>query len=189
MPTRQAAAVTVLSAAILFLAGCSVPFGSSHSGAPRATGTPPSAGAQLEHPVAPVTGKTANPRGRRYPLHSGIVATTFWVGEIFDPRSSDGSQVISTYDDHWESDYGGCDGVVTAQGCQTESRTAALEQLAIALGQIRVVLIARVLKEADHIRRLHVLDAVHAQQRGVATVALDLLRQPLELLVAIRRVG
>jgi hypothetical protein len=63
----------------------------------------------------------------------------------------------------------------------TESRTAALEQLAIARGQIRVVLIARVLKEADHVRRLHVLDVVHAQQRGVATVTLDLLGQPLEL--------
>src|ERR1700744_5879735 len=33
-----------------------------------------------------------------YPWHTNIVSTTFWVGEIFDPNASDGSQVISTYD-------------------------------------------------------------------------------------------
>jgi len=64
-------------------------------------------------------------RGRRYPLHTGIVATTFWVGEIFDPHSPDGSQVISTYDARWMLHYGGCDGVVTAGRCETERRVAA----------------------------------------------------------------
>ena len=34
----------------------------------------------------------------QYPWHTDIVATTFWVGEVFDPNASDGSQVISTYD-------------------------------------------------------------------------------------------
>ena len=29
-----------------------------------------------------------------YPWHTDIVATTFWVGEVFDPNASDGSQVI-----------------------------------------------------------------------------------------------
>lgn len=125
MPTRQAVVVTVLSAAILVLVGCSVPVGSSHPGAPRATETPPSASTQLEHPAAPVTGKTASPRGRRYPLHTGIVATTFWVGEIFDPHSPNGSQAISTYDARWMQRYGGCDGTVTAGRCETERRVAA----------------------------------------------------------------
>jgi hypothetical protein len=64
---------------------------------------------------------------RTYPVHSGIVATSFWVGEIFDPDASDGSQMISTYDDDWYARYGGCDGKVNGTGvkaCQTERRTA-----------------------------------------------------------------
>jgi hypothetical protein len=63
-------------------------------------------------------------RGRRYPLHTGIVATTFWVGEVFDPTAADGSQVISTYDSQWLEHYGGCDGVVAKGRCETERRTA-----------------------------------------------------------------
>lgn len=65
------------------------------------------------------------PRGRTYPLHTGVVSTSFWVGEIFDPSASDGSQVISTYDGQWQVHYGGCDGVVQGGGCQTEKREAA----------------------------------------------------------------
>lgn len=61
---------------------------------------------------------------RQYPWHTGIVSTTFWVGEIFDPDASDGSQVLSTYDSGWLSSYGGCDGVVVAGECRTERRTA-----------------------------------------------------------------
>ncbi|MEU4672876.1 hypothetical protein AB0F91_34155 [Amycolatopsis sp. NPDC023774] len=60
-----------------------------------------------------------------FPWHTGIVATTFWVGEIFDPNAEDGSQVESAYDDRWLDHYGGCDGVVTAETCDTEPRTAA----------------------------------------------------------------
>ena len=52
------------------------------------------------------------PEPEAYPLHTGIVATTFWVGEIFDPTASDGSQVYSTYDSRWAAHYGGCDGIV-----------------------------------------------------------------------------
>ncbi|MEZ2389768.1 hypothetical protein AB6813_09505 [bacterium RCC_150] len=59
-----------------------------------------------------------------YPWHTGIVATTFWVGEIFDPKAADGSQVMSTYDSEWMKNYGGCDGVDKG-GCQTEPRTQA----------------------------------------------------------------
>jgi len=61
----------------------------------------------------------------KYPLHTGIVATTFWIGEIFDPTASDGSQVISTYDSQWLAHYGGCDGVVVNAMCETEPRTSA----------------------------------------------------------------
>jgi hypothetical protein len=60
-----------------------------------------------------------------YPWHTNIVSTTFWVGEIFDPSASDGSQVISTYDSRWYSDYGGCDGVIRSGVCSTEPRSAA----------------------------------------------------------------
>jgi len=62
--------------------------------------------------------------GPRYPTHTGIVATTFWVGEVFDPHAADGSQVTSTYDAHWMTRYGGCDGVIAAGVCTTERRTA-----------------------------------------------------------------
>lgn len=64
-------------------------------------------------------------QGRLYPLHTGIVATTFWVGEIFDASAPDGSQMISTYDSKWYANYGGCDGDESSGTCQTEIRTAA----------------------------------------------------------------
>lgn len=60
-----------------------------------------------------------------YPWHTRIVATTFWVGEIFDPNAADGSQVYSTYDDRWMANYGGCDGVQDGNTCETEKRVAA----------------------------------------------------------------
>ncbi|TXR51682.1 hypothetical protein [Quadrisphaera setariae] len=68
--------------------------------------------------------RTSSTTGR-YPLHTGVVATTFWVGEVFDPDAPDGSQVLSAYDDHWLASYGGCDGVVVDGVCTTERRTAA----------------------------------------------------------------
>ena len=89
---------------------------------------------------------TAPPAGRVYPLHTNIVATTFWVGEIFQATVSDGSQVCSTYDKQWAfhwsggvnagttpanatacpgSIYGGCDGSIAGGRCATEPRTAA----------------------------------------------------------------
>ncbi|MGY1594281.1 hypothetical protein ACI79D_20080 [Geodermatophilus sp. SYSU D00708] len=60
----------------------------------------------------------------RYPVHSSIVATTFWVGEIADPDADDGSQLISAYDDNWLESYGGCDGVEIDGVCETERRVA-----------------------------------------------------------------
>ena len=64
------------------------------------------------------------PRGREYPLHTNIVATTFWVGEVVDPTASDGSQVVSAYDSDWMDHYGGCDGIQRGDVCTTEPRTA-----------------------------------------------------------------
>jgi hypothetical protein len=78
--------------------------------------------------ASPVSLAAAAPMGRSYPIHTSIVSTTFWVGEIFDPNASDGSQMISTYDSDWYAHYGGCDGVNSGTGvkrCQTERRTAA----------------------------------------------------------------
>jgi len=63
-------------------------------------------------------------RGRDYPWHTGIVATTFWVGEEFDPSSPDGSQVVSAYDPRWMAHYGGCDGAIEGGACVTERRSA-----------------------------------------------------------------
>jgi len=82
-------------------------------------------------------------------LHTNIVATTFWVGEIFDASLADGSQICSTYDANWALHWsggrnigltdpstdcqgapvGGCDGIAKGSGnnftCDTEPRTAA----------------------------------------------------------------
>lgn len=85
-----------------------------------------------------------------YPMHTNIVATTFWVGELFDASLSDGSQICSTYDSQWAfhhtganlgltpqnaagcpgSPWGGCDGVSTGTTygtftCDTQARSAA----------------------------------------------------------------
>lgn len=141
MPTRRAVTISVLSVAMLFPAGCSgsaVPDGGGPpaSAQPPASARPSVSAGPSGSPGSPVTGTLvppstrgpavrARPHGRRYPLHTGIVATTFWVGEIFDPHSPNGSQVISTYDAHWLRHYGGCDGVVTGGRCQTQRRVAA----------------------------------------------------------------
>lgn len=71
-----------------------------------------------------LAGCVARAEERRYPWHTDIVATTFWVGEVFDPDAPDGSQEISAYDAHWMENYGGCDGVVVDGECRTERRTA-----------------------------------------------------------------
>lgn len=62
---------------------------------------------------------------RVYPWHTDITATTFWVGEVFDPDAEDGSQEISTYDPDWLTSYGGCDGVMVDGRCETEVRSSA----------------------------------------------------------------
>jgi hypothetical protein len=67
---------------------------------------------------------SAQPQTREYPWHLNNVATTFWVGEILDRSSTDGSQEYSTYDANWLANYGGCDGVVEDGVCRTERRDA-----------------------------------------------------------------
>lgn len=102
------------------------------SPAARSSSASPAAPASSA-PVARATAPSAKPSARppapptasRYPWHTDIPSTTFWVGEIFDPNASDGSQVISTYNGSWLRDYGGCDGRVVGKDCRTERRTAA----------------------------------------------------------------
>ena len=85
----------------------------------------PAAMGQTESGSPPSESSTQPSSGSRtYPQHTGIIATTFWVGEIFDPNADDGSQVISTYDSQWFLHYGGCDGKVVGSDCQTEARSA-----------------------------------------------------------------
>lgn len=91
------------------------------------TPAPPSTGSGTGTvPPTPSPSATLIPEppsgGAGYPWHTGIVSTTFWVGEIFDPNAEDGSQMISTYDSDWYASYGGCDGVALQGGCETEVR-------------------------------------------------------------------
>lgn len=100
--------------------------GPSASSSPRPAKTPtvsptPSAGSSSGSPPG---SPSSSPGVAEYPWHTDIVSTTFWVGEIFDPLASDGSQMISTYDSAWFENYGGCDGVLIAGECRTEPRTA-----------------------------------------------------------------
>lgn len=112
---------------------------------PSATPAPtPTASKPVTTPVpAPVA--SVAPVGRAYPLHTNIVSSTFWVGELYNESLEDGSQVCSTYDGNWAyrwsginkgkvpsgaagcagSIIGGCDGVVSGDKCLTEKRTAA----------------------------------------------------------------
>lgn len=100
------------------------PSASRRSHAPRPSATPepitPVTPPPTQAPEPPAVAPVESP----YPWHTDIVATTFWVGEIFDPNAPDGSQMISTYDSDWYGSYGGCDGVAVAGDCQTEERGA-----------------------------------------------------------------
>jgi hypothetical protein len=109
------------------------PAASATAGTPSATPAPGSsstapvsaASARATRAASPKPPAKPPAKGTAYPWHTGIVSTTFWVGEIFDPNASDGSQVISTYNSRWLKDYGGCDGRVVGKDCRTERRTAA----------------------------------------------------------------
>jgi len=127
----RAAAVVTLGATVAALVACAseppmpTPTPSSSASARVTPGTPPPAAetpTPTPEPSAPTGGGGA---ASGYPWHTGIPATTFWVGEIFDPGAPDGSQELSTYDSDWLASYGGCDGIQAGGDCRTEARTAA----------------------------------------------------------------
>ena len=72
-------------------------------------------------PAPPDSLAASTSNARVYPWHTGVTATTFWVGEPAYPQARDGSQ--STYDSKWIQSYGGCDGLIV-KGCQTQPRAA-----------------------------------------------------------------
>lgn len=127
MHRARAVAVVTLGATVAALAACTGP-APMPSPTPRSSATarvspgptPPPMSETPEPPAPEQPGGASN-----YPWHTGIPATTFWVGEIFDPNAPDGSQELSTYDSRWLESYGGCDGVTAGGGCGTEARTAA----------------------------------------------------------------
>jgi hypothetical protein len=138
VPRHVATAALLGIAATCLLAGCSVgPGAASRTATPTAsdtpllrTGVPPvpiptasGSAAASATPAAPAPGGGSLASG--YPWHTDLVSTTFWVGEVFDPTASDGSQVLSTYDAQWQAHYGGCDGTTASGTCETERRTAA----------------------------------------------------------------
>lgn len=116
---------------------------------PAPSSVPPTSTVTTPPVTTPVPTSTPVPppvHGRVYPVHTKIVATSFWVGELFDPGRPDGSQVCSTYDPNWAFNWsgvnsgkvpssaegcagaiiGGCDGIPGAKSkCDTEARTAA----------------------------------------------------------------
>ena len=128
-PRRRTLLISLLAIGLTILAVLTIvlstaPRPGQSTATPSATrppGTPTPGGS----PTPPVSASPTAPAAGAYPWHTGIVSTTFWVGEIFDPIAADGSQVYSTYDSGWMESYGGCDGVRTADDCQTEVRTAA----------------------------------------------------------------
>jgi len=52
----------------------------------------------------------SNDRPRPYPLHTGITATVFWIGEPVGNGSTE-NNAVSAYDDRWLGHYGGVDPV------------------------------------------------------------------------------
>jgi hypothetical protein len=120
---RRVAAVAVAVVTVALLSSCSYlkHIYPSVSPTETPTATPSATAAPTTPPAPPAQSAPVDP----YPWHTNIVSTTFWVGEIFDPNASDGSQVISTYDTNWFANFGGCDGVIVGGGCQTEARSAA----------------------------------------------------------------
>jgi len=123
-------AVGTLGFAATILAACANdeapgPLPSSSANAHVSPGpTLPASPSATPSPEEPTPGAPA-PERSAHPWHTGIPATTFWIGEIFDPDAPDGSQRVSAYDSDWLGSYGGCDGVVADGECRTERRSAA----------------------------------------------------------------
>jgi hypothetical protein len=64
----------------------------------------------------------------------------------------------------------------------------ALEDLAIARGKLPIVEIARLVEQAEYVVLADVLDLLDADQRRFSALALDLLGEPLKVLVPLRRI-
>src|SRR5262249_13465295 len=64
-----------------------------------------------------------------------------------------------------------------------------IQDLSIPQGELSIVLVAWPLEEPEDLGRAHVLDLLDANERRLSALALDLLGQPLEVLVALRCVG
>jgi peptidoglycan/LPS O-acetylase OafA/YrhL len=81
-------------------------------------------------PVAgPITPGPDAPFPARYPWHTGIEATVFWIGAVTrtTPGDDDGQSLASAWDSRWAEHYGGCDGSGTtgaACGSDVANRVA-----------------------------------------------------------------
>jgi hypothetical protein len=64
--------------------------------------------AALSSAASALASPHATPRTPVYPVHSGITATVFWIGEPVGNGSSE-DNALSAYDDHWLAHYGGFD--------------------------------------------------------------------------------
>lgn len=58
--------------------------------------------------TAAIDGSAEPHRARTYPVHTGVTATVFWIGEPVG-NGSTADNAVSAYDDRWEQHYGGFD--------------------------------------------------------------------------------
>jgi hypothetical protein len=71
--------------------------------------------AAISSAASAVASPNATPRTPVYPVHSGITATVFWIGEPVGNGSSE-DNALSAYDDRWQAHYGGFDDYRSVRG-------------------------------------------------------------------------
>src|SRR5215467_642949 len=64
-----------------------------------------------------------------------------------------------------------------------------LQQLPIPAREPAKLGLTRLVKETDHVLRAHILDLLDAEERGLSPLPLDLLGEPLEMLVVVGGIG
>lgn len=79
--------------------------------------------------IKPSVDKTVSP----YPMHTGIIATVFWVGESASTENGFIHNYASAWQDKWESDYGGVDDPEERRGYQPSAFTPKENPFYIAL--------------------------------------------------------